>query len=148
MAAAGKDTPSCASYVHPRLEEVSSFWDPHLTWMTFVTAAVAAFSVNYWGSGIQGTFADSGLVIFAEGSGATTYELWEIVPFTLIGVLCGVVGALFNAMNKQLTLKRKSLLGAPGRVETTGRVAAHSPSCAALPVVLAGSRMQKPHVWW
>ena len=105
------------------LEEVSSFWDQQLTWTTFLAAAVAAFTVNYWSSGMHGTFADGGLVLFASGEESTTYELWELIPFTLMGVLCGAVGALFNDVNRRITLRRKALLGARPKLRVLEAVA-------------------------
>jgi len=104
------------------LEEVSSFWDGELTVLTFLAAAVAAFTVNYWSSGMQGTFSDSGLVIFADGT-ETTYALWELIPFVLLGIVCGLLGALFNVMNKRMTLLRKTLLGSRPKLRVLEAVA-------------------------
>ena len=105
------------------LEEVSSFWDQQLTWTTFLAAAVAAYTVNYWSSGIHGTFADGGLVLFASGEESTTYQVWELIPFTLMGVICGAVGALFNETNRLITLRRKALLGSRPKLRVLEAVA-------------------------
>ena len=48
------------------LEEVSSFWDPNLTLLTFFMVAVASFAVGLWGEGIHGTMDDLGLVLFDQ----------------------------------------------------------------------------------
>ena len=104
------------------LEEVSSFWDQELTWTTFLAAAVAAFTVNYWSNGIRGTFTDSGLVFFADGT-ETTYALWELIPFVLLGLVCGLLGALFNVLNKRITLVRKRLLGSRPKLRVLEAVA-------------------------
>ena len=44
-----------------------------------------------------------GLVLFAAEQD-TTYALWELLPFTAIGLLCGVLGAMGGAGVSPLTM--------------------------------------------
>ena len=95
------------------LEEVSSFWDPTLTWTTFIAAAVAAFTVEAVRTAADGDGVIGGShfsLVFASLDGCTsssTYAVWEVLPFAAIGILCGLLGALFNATNTRLTRARK-----------------------------------------
>ena len=58
------------------LEEVSSFWDPHLTLLSFFMVATASLTVSFWRGGIAdgafGTFTPgtSGLVLFEHFTSA------------------------------------------------------------------------------
>ena len=100
------------------LEEVSSFWDPELTWTTFIAATVAAFTVEALrtaadGDGSTQIGGSHFSLVFTTADGACTsssaYDVWEVLPFAAIGALCGLLGALFNATNTKLTRARKRL---------------------------------------
>ena len=107
------------------LEEVSTFWNPQLTLLTFFMVAFAALTVAMWTDGISGTFDDVGLVMWRgngggsfhfDGSGAhasrgrSPYQWWEVLLFVAIAVIAGLGGATFNELNKRLTIRRKRLL--------------------------------------
>ena len=91
------------------LEEVSSYWNPRLTILTFLVAAIAALTSAFWTSGIQGTFESHGLVIYPDDSclSSTAYETWELLVFVALGCCGGLVGSAFCLLNKRVTLLRK-----------------------------------------
>lgn len=82
------------------LEEVSSFWSTILTWRTFFTCMIAVLVMKIF-SDFQAGFFDSGLMIFDVGADEQNaqYHLLEVIPFLVIGVLGGLLGAGFTAMN-------------------------------------------------
>eukprot|EP00026_Physarum_polycephalum_P002045 Phypoly_transcript_02049.p1 GENE.Phypoly_transcript_02049~~Phypoly_transcript_02049.p1 ORF type:complete len:942 (+),score=158.82 Phypoly_transcript_02049:112-2937(+) len=83
------------------LEEVSSFWSTLLTWRTFFTCMIAVFITKLFSQIQAGKKDIGGLMIFDVGSGggSQTYQVWEIVPFLVIGVLGGLLGGAFTALN-------------------------------------------------
>jgi H+/Cl- antiporter ClcA len=91
------------------LEEVSSFWDPTLTWTTFIAATIASFTVEAFRTAAAGvaTIGGShfGLVFSTDGScsSRSSYAAWEVLPFVVIGLSCGLLGALFNTANTCVT---------------------------------------------
>lgn len=83
------------------LEEVASFWSTLLTWRTFFTCMVAVFVAKAF-SQIQAADKNiGGLMIFdvGSGNGKDHYQVWELVPFLIIGVIGGLLGAAFTALN-------------------------------------------------
>ena len=82
------------------LEEVSSFWDPHLTVYTFFMVTSAAYTVALWSGGFLGTFGDVALVMWHTRSpdhassyhveGRSPYQIWEVFIFALLAVVCGL----------------------------------------------------------
>ena len=107
------------------LEEVSSFWDPRLTLLTFMAVCFAALTVAFWSGGMHGQFDDHALVLFArqEPTGARSkYRLWEVGVFMLLSVGCGLLGAAFNEFNKRLTILRKRRIGSRPNVRAVEAV--------------------------
>jgi len=93
------------------LEEVSSFWDPHLTLLTFVMVTCAAATGAFWTGGIHNDFDDFGLVLWGNYE-RSNFEVWEVLVFVAIAVLCGLMGAVFNETNRRITVVRKRFLSA------------------------------------
>ena len=69
------------------LEEVSSFWDPELTWTTFIAATVAAFTVEALrtaadGDGSTQIGGSHFSLVFTTADGECTsssaYDVWEV----------------------------------------------------------------------
>jgi len=137
------------------LEEVSSFWNPRLTMLTFCIVTVAALTSSFWVSGLHGRFEKHGLVTFAEsaadaggsatleqtiqdalqshdpqaqlvniirqgggGSGSSSggallcvsdssFAVWELLPFMCMGVVAGLMGAVFNESSERVNRARK-----------------------------------------
>uniref|UniRef100_A0A667WN99 Chloride voltage-gated channel 6 n=1 Tax=Myripristis murdjan TaxID=586833 RepID=A0A667WN99_9TELE len=98
------------------LEEGSSFWNQALTWKVLFCSMSATFTLNFFRSGIHfnkwGIFQLPGLLNFGEfkcPEGDKNCHLWTIVDlafFVLMGVVGGLLGALFNFVNKSLAKYR------------------------------------------
>ncbi|KAG7274845.1 hypothetical protein CRUP_038818 [Coryphaenoides rupestris] len=98
------------------LEEGSSFWNQALTWKVLFCSMSATFTLNFFRSGINfnkwGSFQIPGLLNFGEfkcAEGDKQCHLWTVVDlafFVLMGVVGGLLGALFNCINKQLAKYR------------------------------------------
>uniref|UniRef100_A0A673I4J5 Chloride channel protein n=1 Tax=Sinocyclocheilus rhinocerous TaxID=307959 RepID=A0A673I4J5_9TELE len=111
------------------LEEGSSFWNQALTWKVVCGYTVwscilvclfcsmsATFTLNFFRSGINfnkwGSFQLPGLLNFGEFKcvdGDKMCHLWTAVDlafFVLMGVAGGLLGALFNCINKRLAKYR------------------------------------------
>ncbi|XP_054464846.1 H(+)/Cl(-) exchange transporter 6 [Anoplopoma fimbria] len=98
------------------LEEGSSFWNQALTWKVLFCSMSATFTLNFFRSGINfnkwGSFQLPGLLNFGEfkcSDGDKSCHLWTAVDlafFVLMGVVGGLLGALFNCMNKILAKYR------------------------------------------
>lgn len=82
------------------LEEVSSFWSTLLTWRTFFTCMIAVFLAKLLSQIQRGSKYIDGLMIFNVGpEGDQTYQLWELLPFLVLGVIGGLLGSAFTALN-------------------------------------------------
>lgn len=98
------------------LEEGSSFWNQALTWKVLFCSMSAAFTLNFFRSGINfskwGSFQLPGLLNFGEfkcPDGDKNCHLWTAVDLAfliMMGVVGGLLGALFNCMNKCLAKYR------------------------------------------
>ncbi|XP_071396705.1 H(+)/Cl(-) exchange transporter 6 isoform X1 [Centroberyx affinis] len=98
------------------LEEGSSFWNQALTWKVLFCSMSATFTLNFFRSGINfnkwGSFQVPGLLNFGEfkcPDGDKNCHLWTVVDlafFVLMGVVGGLLGALFNCINKSLAKYR------------------------------------------
>ncbi|XP_061829246.2 H(+)/Cl(-) exchange transporter 6 isoform X1 [Nerophis lumbriciformis] len=98
------------------LEEGSSFWNQALTWKVLFCSMSATFTLNFFRSGINfnkwGSFQLPGLLNFGEfkcPDGDKKCHLWTAVDlafFVLMGIVGGLLGALFNCMNKNLAKYR------------------------------------------
>ncbi|KAH9125926.1 hypothetical protein AeMF1_003539 [Aphanomyces euteiches] len=102
------------------LEEGASFWHQNLTWRTFFCAMVSAFVLNLW-SAFQnedyGTGGEkwghlgnqTGTLSFGSFSSENkSYAIWDVPIFLAMGMLGGLMGALFNQANTYLTLFRRA----------------------------------------
>ncbi|XP_074537639.1 H(+)/Cl(-) exchange transporter 6 [Halichoeres trimaculatus] len=98
------------------LEEGSSFWNQALTWKVLFCSMSATFTLNFFRSGINfnkwGSFQLPGLLNFGEfkcPDGDKKCHLWtamDLAFFVIMGVVGGLLGALFNCMNKSLSKYR------------------------------------------
>lgn len=101
------------------LEEGASFWNQALTWRTFFCSMVGAFVVNVLLSGVEfnnwGALSQPGLVNFGTFSQQQShgYTIVQLPFFILLGVIGGFLGALFNFLNKKLTMFRMRHLKRP-----------------------------------
>ncbi|TVU36319.1 hypothetical protein EJB05_18250 [Eragrostis curvula] len=82
------------------LEEVTSWWRSALLWRTFSTTAVVAMVlralIDYCRGGHCGLFGKGGLIMFDLSSRLPTYTATDLAAVILLGILGGLLGALFN----------------------------------------------------
>ncbi|KAM7405444.1 hypothetical protein PAMP_012706 [Pampus punctatissimus] len=92
------------------LEEGSSFWNQALTWKVLFCSMSATFTLNFFRSGINfnkwGSFQLPGLLNFGEFKNCHLWTAVDLAFFVLMGVVGGLLGALFNCMNKNLAKYR------------------------------------------
>ncbi|XP_042197047.1 H(+)/Cl(-) exchange transporter 7 isoform X2 [Callorhinchus milii] len=92
------------------LEEGASFWNQMLTWRIFFASMISTFTLNFVLSayrGKPGDLSNPGLINFGQfQSEAIQYNWYEIPIFICMGVIGGILGALFNGLNYWLTLFR------------------------------------------
>ncbi len=91
------------------LEEGTSYWSPSLTWRTFFCSMIALttlYILNSIGSafgkvGYNKLFS-FGNFVFEEG-GQSSFAVFELFLFILVGVFGGLIGAVFNDTNERIT---------------------------------------------
>eukprot|EP01028_Stygiella_incarcerata_P011206 TRINITY_DN622_c2_g1_i1.p1 TRINITY_DN622_c2_g1~~TRINITY_DN622_c2_g1_i1.p1 ORF type:complete len:798 (-),score=167.80 TRINITY_DN622_c2_g1_i1:291-2684(-) len=93
------------------LEEAASFWNQELTWKTYFACMICTFSLNVVLSGTIGTgwgqLSEPGLITFGSFKGEQAlYKVWELPLFLLLGTFGGLTGAIFNAVNKKISIWR------------------------------------------
>ncbi|KDO25627.1 hypothetical protein SPRG_08926 [Saprolegnia parasitica CBS 223.65] len=101
------------------LEEGASFWHQNLTWRTFFCAMVSAFVVNLY-SAFRSEVDDddsrwghlgnqTGTLSFGSFSeNNKSYAVWDVPIFLAMGMIGGLMGAIFNQANTILTNFRRS----------------------------------------
>jgi chloride channel 7 len=113
------------------LEEVSSYWNPVLTWRSFFGCMLATYTVNFGTSAVRvisdilsgsraingfqdlvtlGYNENGGLIIFGINDTEQGYYYIEIVFFLLLGIVGGLSGALFSFINLKLAVFRRDFL--------------------------------------
>ncbi|XP_057983554.1 chloride channel protein CLC-b [Malania oleifera] len=121
----GASSGVCAAFRAPvggilfALEEVATWWRSALLWRTFFSTAVVVVVLRafmqYCNSGKCGLFGTGGLIMFDVSNVTVRYHVTDIVPVTVIGVLGGVLGSLYNyTLHKVLRLY--SLINEKGRI--------------------------------
>ncbi|CAK9103580.1 Chloride transport protein 6 (Chloride channel protein 6) (ClC-6), partial [Durusdinium trenchii] len=102
------------------LEEGASFWSPQVLLQALFCSSVSALTLNFFLGGFDslgfGTLGALGVLTFGSyfQSDATSYRIWELPFFFGVGILGGLVGATFNALNVPLTIWRQWCVGAGG----------------------------------
>ncbi|XP_020258097.1 chloride channel protein CLC-d isoform X2 [Asparagus officinalis] len=100
------------------LEEVTSWWRSQLMWRVFFTSAVVAVVVrsamNWCKSGKCGHFGSGGFIIWDISDGQEDYSFQELLPMAIIGVIGGLLGALFNQLTLYITSWRRKYLHKKG----------------------------------
>jgi H+/Cl- antiporter ClcA len=94
------------------LEEGTTHWNDFLTWRTFVCAMVSAATLNFTLSIFEtkraGLLDQKGSITFGSfHTQDAPYTAQELPIFILLGAIGGAVGAMFNQLNKIITIKRK-----------------------------------------
>ncbi|XP_068648033.1 chloride channel protein CLC-d isoform X2 [Aristolochia californica] len=96
------------------LEEVTSWWRSQLMWRVFFTSAVVAVVVRsamgWCKSGNCGHFGSGGFIIWDISGGQEDYSFKELLPMAVIGIIGGLLGALFNQLTLYITYWRRKYL--------------------------------------
>ncbi|KAF3457165.1 hypothetical protein FNV43_RR01822 [Rhamnella rubrinervis] len=96
------------------LEEVTSWWRSQLMWRVFFTSAIVAVVVrsamNWCKSGKCGHFGSGGFIIWDVSDGQEDYSFEELFPMAIIGVIGGLLGALFNQLTYYIAYWRRNYL--------------------------------------
>ncbi|XP_023637116.1 chloride channel protein CLC-d isoform X2 [Capsella rubella] len=100
------------------LEEVTSWWRSQLMWRVFFTSAIVAVVVRtamgWCKSGVCGHFGGGGFIIWDVSDGQDDYYFKELLPMAVIGVIGGLLGALFNQLTLYMTSWRRNSLHKKG----------------------------------
>ncbi|KAF5752283.1 chloride channel protein CLC-d [Tripterygium wilfordii] len=100
------------------LEEVTSWWRSQLMWRVFFTSAIVAVVVRtamgWCKSGKCGHFGSGGFIIWDISGGQEDYSFEELLPMAVIGVIGGLLGALFNQLTLYITYWRRNFLHKKG----------------------------------
>ncbi|XP_060116791.1 H(+)/Cl(-) exchange transporter 7 [Heteronotia binoei] len=92
------------------LEEGASFWNQFLTWRIFFASMISTFTLNSILSIYHGNpwdLSSPGLINFGRfDTEKMGYTIQEIPIFIFMGVVGGILGATFNALNYWLTMFR------------------------------------------
>ncbi|CAI5996487.1 unnamed protein product, partial [Closterium sp. NIES-65] len=80
------------------LEEVTSWWRPQLMWRVFFTSAVVAVVLK------------ACMRWCASGEGASEFFSYQLLPMTMLGLMGGLLGALFNQLTLYLSAWRRNYL--------------------------------------
>ncbi|XP_039122696.1 chloride channel protein CLC-c-like isoform X1 [Dioscorea cayenensis subsp. rotundata] len=99
------------------LEEATSWWRNALLWRTFFTNAVVAVVLRslivYCRGGKCGLFGKGGLIMFDLSSTVSTYSTSDLVAVIIIGVIGGILGALYNHLVGKI-LRKYSIINEKG----------------------------------
>ncbi|XP_022762058.1 chloride channel protein CLC-d-like isoform X6 [Durio zibethinus] len=100
------------------LEEVTSWWRSQLMWRVFFTSAIVAVVVRaamgWCKSGNCGHFGSGGFIIWDISDGQEDYSFEELLPMAVIGIIGGLLGALFNQLTIYITRWRRNYLHKKG----------------------------------
>ncbi|KAL8486372.1 hypothetical protein ACS0TY_023171 [Phlomoides rotata] len=96
------------------LEEVTSWWRSQLMWRVFFTSAIVGVVVRtamaWCKSGKCGHFGSGGFIIWDISGGQEDYSFQELLPMAVIGVIGGLLGALFNQLTFYIAYWRRNYL--------------------------------------
>ncbi|NWQ74799.1 CLCB protein, partial [Columbina picui] len=93
------------------LEEVSSFWDIRLAWQTFFCCLMATFTTDLLSSSLYGFVYRGHFGFFEAEKRILFWNLLDInvlafIPTILLGILGGLLGALFVSLNIRINKLR------------------------------------------
>lgn len=96
------------------LEEGASFWSTTTTFRAFICAVITQLTIGLMfpeqATSSAGMFAFGQFDNFYDGK--SNFQIYELPIFMAIGCMGGVLGALFNHINEQISLYRKKHLNA------------------------------------
>uniref|UniRef100_A0A0D9XYZ6 Uncharacterized protein n=1 Tax=Leersia perrieri TaxID=77586 RepID=A0A0D9XYZ6_9ORYZ len=121
----GASSGVCAAFRAPvggvlfALEEVATWWRSALLWRTFFSTATVVVVlrgfIEVCRDGRCGMFGEGGLILFDVGDVAVRYHPGDLLPVTIVGVLGGVLGALYNHLLHKV-LRVYNLINEKGRL--------------------------------
>ncbi|XP_076814080.1 chloride channel protein C-like [Clavelina lepadiformis] len=99
------------------MEEVSSFWNMKLSWQTFFCCMISTFTTDLFNSafkgfqyqGYFGLFRAETNIMFQVDSNLET-NILTFIPTAVLGILGGVLGALFTFLNLKIARMRRKIL--------------------------------------
>eukprot|EP01064_Diplonema_japonicum_P021016 TRINITY_DN30564_c0_g1_i1.p1 TRINITY_DN30564_c0_g1~~TRINITY_DN30564_c0_g1_i1.p1 ORF type:complete len:861 (+),score=151.46 TRINITY_DN30564_c0_g1_i1:281-2584(+) len=102
-------------------EEVASYWEPRLTWMVFFACLMSSFANSFFSSPFEawtyvgnfGYFDDKMDIMFPLNAGDHRFHILAMIPTALIGLLGGVLGAIFTFFNLKIMRFRLQYLQKP-----------------------------------
>lgn len=96
------------------LEEMTSWWRSQLMWRVFFTSAIVAVvvrsSMGWCKHGNCGHFSSGGFIIWDISGGQEDYSFQELLPMAIIGVIGGLLGAIFNQLALYISSWRRNVL--------------------------------------
>jgi len=93
------------------LEEGASFWSSSLTFRAFFCALVTELTFTIIFNGFTITEgSNAGEFAFGAFDSFKGYRTYELISFLIMGAVGGLMGALFNHINKRVTMMRKKRL--------------------------------------
>ena len=114
------------------LEEAASFWNQSLIWRTFFCSIISSFTLNVVLSTYHGLhdFTYPGLFNLGQFE-PLPFEYYELIIFVLMGIIGGLLGAIWNAINTKVNLFRAKFIKHKwAKVLEACFVAALSATCA------------------
>ncbi|XP_071176665.1 chloride channel protein C-like isoform X2 [Mytilus edulis] len=101
------------------MEEVSSFWTTTLSWQIFFCCMIATFTTDLFNSAFDGfsytgnfgQFKTQRYILFQIEKGIDV-NILMFIPTMIIGVIGGILGAVFTIMTLKMARGRKRLLNA------------------------------------
>ncbi|KAM3296116.1 hypothetical protein ACQJBY_038454 [Aegilops geniculata] len=121
----GASSGVCAAFRSPvggvlfALEEVATWWRSALLWRTFFSTATVVVVlrgfIEVCRGGRCGLFGEGGLIIFDVSDVTVRYRLGDLLLVTLVGVIGGVLGALYNHA-LHMVLRLYNLINDKGRM--------------------------------
>ncbi|XP_013403924.1 chloride channel protein C [Lingula anatina] len=99
------------------MEEVSSFWNMRLSWQIFFCSMVSTFTTDLFNSAFKGfkyqgkfgLFRSDQYILFQVTEGLDV-NLLAFIPAAILGVIGGILGAMFTFINLKIARGRKRLL--------------------------------------
>lgn len=121
----GASSGVCAAFRAPvggvlfALEEVATWWRSALLWRTFFSTATVVVVlrgfIEVCRNGRCGLFGEGGLILFDVSDVTVRYHVGDLLPVTLVGVIGGVLGSLYNHLLHKV-LRLYNLINEKGRL--------------------------------
>ncbi|KAK7380843.1 hypothetical protein VNO78_33362 [Psophocarpus tetragonolobus] len=121
----GSSSGVCAAFRAPvggvlfALEEVATWWRSALLWRTFFSTAVVVVvlraTIELCHEGKCGLFGEGGLIMFDVSDVTVRYNVMDIIPVVIIGILGGLLGSLYNHLLHKV-LRLYNLINQKGKM--------------------------------